>query len=427
MFKDQDDYLFAVRDEPLHIAKKALHEADITAHHAQLDQGLLFFIAARQDEGALELAKLAIAKGVEIDCCDMLRQTPLFYCAKVGNLELAKYLVSIGMNLHFRDQWKQTALFYAISEGHMAMVRWLVAAGSSLDVKSSSGRTPLQVSDARDLPDELKLLKAEQQKLSEDELKGLSQASAQTKKRKRTSTQSRNDVCTWSKTRDKFLAWVLGKDAEEDRSLTIDPQEVNVLAEDDSYFACQPPLRAAKRLRRGERQLVFEHAELCRPEDWYNAMKPDDWCHITGVRLNRDRKHMSLIQDSITGADENGFTLAAVSKDSGAPVGYVTGSRNEDMSKLNIFHVQVDRPHQGRGLGRMLIHAAEQRSSQLGWGCRTTSLKVLQRNYKARICYEKDNFKVTGSTMASFHKDSKRKERWLQMSRKHSLAPAEVA
>ena len=69
---------------------------------------------------ALKLSRECIRKGVEVDVYDKVKQTPLYYAAKVGILQVAR-LISLGMHPNFQDIHRQTAVFYAVLRAHLQM------------------------------------------------------------------------------------------------------------------------------------------------------------------------------------------------------------------------------------------------------------------------------------------------------------------
>mmetsp|Transcript_32033 Transcript_32033/g.72023 ORF Transcript_32033/g.72023 Transcript_32033/m.72023 type:complete len:373 (+) Transcript_32033:135-1253(+) len=366
---------------------------------------------------------MAVARGVALEWRDALNQTPMFYCAKAGNIPLGQYLISLGMSVHFRDLQRRTALFIAVAKQKWCMAEFLIEAGASPDIKDSYGHTPLDLVTSPKMLRRLQDLKLQQREQREMELKQLGKVEAASRKRKRNSAVVGDQVCTWSKARSRMVAWMNGREPPEDRALTIDKDTTEVICENDDYFTCKPPVRAAKRLRRSERQFVFDHSELCRHLDWYSGYKPDDWCKFLGVLLNQDRHHVSVIEKAAAGVDTS-FTLTAVEKSTNLVAGYVHAKRSaKDSKDLRLNHVKVDHGHQGKRLGGLLIRSAEKHSSELGWGCDTTSLIVMSRNKNARKCYAKDNFEMTSCTPGKYPSDAKPtdREHWCSMARQHSF------
>ena len=83
--------------------------------------------------------------------------------------------------------------------------------------------------------------------------------------------------------------------------------------------------------------------------------------------------------------------------------GYVHASFED--KTLTITHCKVDRPHQGRGLGGLLIEAAEKRADNLGGAISKVKLTVLETNEPAaRKCYAKSGFQVCGESPSIFRR-----------------------
>ena len=51
---------------------------------------------------------------------------------------------------------------------------------------------------------------------------------------------------------------------------------------------------------------------------------------------------------------------------------------------MNISHLKVDEPHEGRGMGTLRINAAEAHATQRGWDFEETKLSVHRQTKRAR-------------------------------------------
>ena len=94
------------------------------------------------------------------------------------------------------------------------------------------------------------------------------------------------------------------------------------------------------------------------------------------------------------------FTLTAVPQTTKMATGYVYAKFEKQ--ELTIGQVKVDRGHQGKGLGGLLLQAAEKRARGLGFSFSETNLSVLETNEKARRCYTKGGFKASASAPSRF-------------------------
>jgi uncharacterized protein len=70
-------------------------------------------------------------------------RTPLIQAATDNRLELAKLLLESGANVDAQDRLGKSALHYAAQEYHCEMARLLLASGASVDVQDKHGNTPL--------------------------------------------------------------------------------------------------------------------------------------------------------------------------------------------------------------------------------------------------------------------------------------------
>ena len=120
------------------------------------------------------------------------------------------------------------------------------------------------------------------------------------------------------------------------------------------------------------------------------------------VNINTDdvQNRLKVIELLASGGHPSSFTLPAVSQQTCNLAGYVHASVAD--KTLTIKHCKVDRPHQGRGLGGLLIEAAEKRAEHLGAAISKVQLTVLETNEPARKCYAKSGFQVCGESPSIF-------------------------
>ena len=94
-------------------------------------------------------------------------------------------------------------------------------------------------------------------------------------------------------------------------------------------------------------------------------------------------------------------------------------TKDKDL-RLNIGYLKVDKEHQSKGVGKMLLEAAEKVAVARSWPFKTTSLAVLEANVKGQHCYNSAGFEVLLQSEGSFPDDGP-KEKWLRMSRKRKF------
>eukprot|EP00435_Cladocopium_sp_Y103_P046911 s917_g13.t1 len=151
------------------------------------------------------------------------------------------------------------------------------------------------------------------------------------------------------------------------------------------------PSACSARLRMSEKQFVQEHAMMMKRRKWFQHLEPeDDWCKHVGVITDADNP-VDGIKYVVTRQNPLQFTLPLVEtkKGKGLIAGYVHATHSLEDHELRIAHLKVDTEHQGKGLGGLLLDAAEQHSERSGWNCKHTSLSVLKHNVPAGRCYAK--------------------------------------
>ena len=188
----------------------------------------------------------------------------------------------------------------------------------------------------------------------------------------------------------------------------------------------------AKRLRRSELEFAGDHAHLHQDRTWYPDLTTQQAAELVNVRMDDEKEHLKVIEQLAGGSRPSAFTLPAVSTQTKTLAGYVHASFAD--KTLTITHCKVDRPHQGRGVGGLLLEAAEKRARHLGAAISRVKLSVLETNEPARKCYAKSGFKVYAESSSSFppcncrtddvcHHD---KLRWLLMEKIIAASPESV-
>ncbi|CAE7705328.1 unnamed protein product [Symbiodinium sp. CCMP2592] len=346
---EERDWLFeTVRDGDLAEAKEALAKVNMSELHSSLKQNALFFVAARRRRGCVLLAKLCIRQGVDLEQVDTNQQTPLFWAAASGNLAMLEFLLNFGFEVNFRDLNRKTALFFAISYKHWEAVNFLIERGASLDVRSTSGQKPRS------------MLKSAQHEIPE-------------RKRKR-APPAPASACPSAPTKIRFALWEWG---DEDSDPLIERTSENVVVEN------------AERM---EREFCSDHAHLHEHHQWYNGLEPQQAAGLVNVSFKDEKSYLQRIDELATASCDAGFTLPAVSRETRTVAGYVHATF--DSETLKIKQCKVDRPHQGKGLGGLLLQAAEERARNLGASFCKVKLTVLDSNEPAKKCYAKAGFNV---------------------------------
>ncbi|CAE7194153.1 GAUT3 [Symbiodinium sp. CCMP2592] len=319
------------------------------------------------------LAKQCVAMGVDLEDIDVYGQTPLFWAASRGNMLVVQFLFQLGFEVNFRDYARKTALFFAIENSHLDVADYLIERAASTKVQSNQKKTPQAL------------------------LKAINHKPPQRKRKLASPTPT--CVCPGATTRSHFAKWEWAQAQEESEPL-IERSEDNVVLESHQYFVCSNARGCSKRLRCSELEFAADHAHLHQDTMWYRSLTTEQAEAFVHVNADEEQARLKVIEEMATGGRPSAFTLPAVSQQTHTLAGYVHASFADQT--LVIKHCKVDRPHQGRGLGGLLIQAAEKHAQKLGAAISTVKLSVLETNEPARKCYAKSGFQYCGESPSIF-------------------------
>ena len=98
-------------------------------------------------EGHVEVVKLLLEKGANIEAINNQGFTPLWIAAYKGHTEIVKVLIAAGADKETKteDEAKSTPLLIAVQEGHTEIVKVLIAAGVDIGAINNQGFTPLLI------------------------------------------------------------------------------------------------------------------------------------------------------------------------------------------------------------------------------------------------------------------------------------------
>lgn len=95
-------------------------------------------------EGNLDLMRLFLASGADINRANDNGETPIVMAAWRGNLAAVKWLVDRGARVNApRRQW--SALHYAVFAGHKEVADYLIGLGADIDAQTTNGSTVLMM------------------------------------------------------------------------------------------------------------------------------------------------------------------------------------------------------------------------------------------------------------------------------------------
>ena len=128
-----------------------------------------------------------------------------------------------------------------------------------------------------------------------------------------------------------------------------------------------------------EREQVLAHSDLFVGTAWYPEVEPHHWCKTVGIRREDSPGYVDAIAANLAGKNPSAFTMAAIEKSRNKIAGYVfcCVPLNDSPETLSVGHLKVDSEYQRRGVGTMLLAAAEIHAHQRGWQCHKARLSVL--------------------------------------------------
>ena len=100
-------------------------------------------------EGQLEEVQRLLGEGVDVNCFDDEKSTPLHVAAFCGHESIVAILLSAGASLVSEGQLGSQPLHVAAYVGHATIVRRLLAAKADVDARDDEERTPLHLASAR--------------------------------------------------------------------------------------------------------------------------------------------------------------------------------------------------------------------------------------------------------------------------------------
>ena len=86
-------------------------------------------------KGNIELAKMLIRRGADVNSKNSWGISPLHIASMDGKIELAELLIENGADVNIKDDFGKTPLRTAINTGNIEMVNLLLSKGASIDKK----------------------------------------------------------------------------------------------------------------------------------------------------------------------------------------------------------------------------------------------------------------------------------------------------
>ena len=111
------------------------------------DAELPLHVAARA--GNLEMLRLLVDAGAEVDGFDVDESTPLHVAASARRADVVRFLIERGADVNRRDKNGGYGLSFALSGRDTAIVRMVLQAGADLNYRSRTGATLLHIACSR--------------------------------------------------------------------------------------------------------------------------------------------------------------------------------------------------------------------------------------------------------------------------------------
>jgi len=109
-------------------------------------------------KGHVEVARLLMDRGAEVDKKSQGGSTPLKAAAQMGHVEVARLLLDRGANHMAKNQYGSTPLMEAATMGHVEVARLLIVRGAEVEATDKTGKTPLMIARERGFQDMVTLL-----------------------------------------------------------------------------------------------------------------------------------------------------------------------------------------------------------------------------------------------------------------------------
>lgn len=121
---------------------KFLVELKVNSHFRDKhDQTCLYYTVR---EGKYNTSEYLIKQcNLPVNEKDIYGQNPIYYAAREGHLELCKLLVENGTDINLEDKYGQTCIFYAIRQGHYEIVDFLIKNGANVNKTDKKKQTPV--------------------------------------------------------------------------------------------------------------------------------------------------------------------------------------------------------------------------------------------------------------------------------------------
>jgi len=363
-------------------------------------QTALYFAAARQD--AIDAEKICrfLMSRVRVPATkrDDWGQSPLFYAARQGHKELCAYFVEkLGMSVHQADKWGETPMFYAMEAKKTETVIYLLKQGASLGVNNKGFQSPeslAPVEVARELQARMKEW-AEPLKAPSPQPQ-----TGDSKKRKRPDEEQEEEAQEQASAAEgpRALQEWAARPAKLPRNWKTQlareklKGKPEVIAESFTHKVTLVTSDALEEVRGLEKTLVADQAGLFKKKLFVRSCRAADFCLALGA-YEKDSQFFTEYSYIVANRGKVGsLVLVARDKTTGRVVGFVHADKGE--KELLIGHLKVHHEHQGKGVGTLLIRAAEAQALSAGWAFDSVTIRVLYMNSRAQQIFLRMGFDI---------------------------------
>ncbi|CAE7801694.1 Tanc2 [Symbiodinium sp. CCMP2592] len=331
-------------------------------------------------------------------------QSPLFYAARQGHKELCAYFVEkLGMSVHQADKWGETPMFYAMEAKKTETVIYLLKQGASLGVNNKGFQSPESLAPV-EVARELQALVQARMKEWAEPLKASSRQPqpADSKKRKRPDEEQEEEEEAQEQTSaaegPRALQEWAARPAKLPRNWKTQlareklQGKPEVIAESFTHKVTLVTTDALEEVRGLEKTLVADQAGLFKRKLFVRSCRAADFCLALGA-YEKDGQFFAEYSHIVANRGKEGsLVLVARDKTTGRTVGFVHAEKGR--KELLIGHLKVHNDHQGKGVGTLLIRAAEAQALTAGWTFDSVAVRVLHVNSPAQQKFFRMGFDI---------------------------------
>lgn len=313
----------------------------------------------------------------------------MFYAAREGHTQLCKHFVeNCAASVNQVDSWGETPLFYAMKWQRLETAIYLLQSGASMGVvnkRRQSAERLATVELARELHSRMQ-----------------EWAEPPTRKRKRPEEEeAEEDGCAaegplaleeWATRPSKMPK--ISRASDECEESTGTPEQ-EVVAENESHRVTVVTADALEEVRELQKRLVAYQAKLFHGRLFVQSCRALDFCTAFGGAKEKDSdffdEYSVLVEDGGLGKAAS-LVLVAREKETGRVVGYCRADHGDE--ELRIAQLKVHSDHQRKGVGKLLIQAAETQALRAEWAFESVTARVLHLNSRAQQIFFRLGFDI---------------------------------